>query len=131
MLDLIVKGGTVVDGTGSMARTSHWGRQAAGDLRLDVEFIVKKQTSEPARLYGLDDRRILAPGKRADINLIDFERLALRPPAIHSDLPAGGARILQPASGYVATFVANVQTRSNDDDTGERPGRLIRREKCS
>jgi N-acyl-D-amino-acid deacylase len=106
---------------------SHWARPSAGDLKLEIEFAVKKQTSEPAQLYGLHDRGILAPGKRADINLIDFTRLALRKPVMHYDLPAGGARILQPASGYVATFVRGVQTRADDQDTGERPGRLARR----
>ncbi len=65
---------------------------------------------------------------RADINIIDPARLSLKRPAVHYDLPAGGARILQPSSGYVATFVNGVQTRANDLDTGERPGRLIRRQ---
>jgi N-acyl-D-aspartate/D-glutamate deacylase len=106
---------------------SHWARPAAGNLRLEIEFAVKKQTADTARLYGLHDRGVLAVGKRADINLIDHSRLALHKPVVHYDLPAGGARILQPASGYVATFVAGVQTRSNDQDTGQRPGRLIRR----
>lgn len=107
---------------------SHWARRPAGNLKLDIEFVVKKQTAETAGLYGLHDRGVLAPGKRADINIIDFERLALRKPAVHYDLPAGGARILQPSAGYVATFVAGVQTRDHDEDTGQRPGRLIRRQ---
>jgi N-acyl-D-aspartate/D-glutamate deacylase len=106
---------------------SHWAKPAAGDLRLEIEFAVKKQTADTARLYGLHDRGLLAAGKRADINLIDHSRLALHKPVVHYDLPAGGARILQPASGYVGTFVAGVRTRENDQDTGERPGRLVRR----
>jgi N-acyl-D-aspartate/D-glutamate deacylase len=107
---------------------SHWARRAAGDLRLGVETVVRKQTAEPAGLYGLNDRGVLAPGKRADLNLIDFDRLTLHKPELHHDLPAGGARILQRASGYVATFVAGVQTRADDADTGARPGRLVRRQ---
>jgi N-acyl-D-amino-acid deacylase len=106
---------------------SHWARRPAGDRKLDIEFVVKKQTAETAGLYGLHDRGVLAAGKRADINVIDFDRLALGKPAVHYDLPAGGARILQPSTGYVATLVAGVQTRDHDRDTGERPGRLIRR----
>lgn len=106
---------------------SHWARPAAGELKLDIEFVVRKQTAEPAALYGLHDRGILAPGRRADINILDFDRLTLHKPTVRHDLPAGGARILQAATGYVATFVAGVQTRAQDEDTGERPGRLMRR----
>jgi N-acyl-D-aspartate/D-glutamate deacylase len=106
---------------------AHWARPAAGDLRLSVQSVVRKQTYEPARLYGLSDRGVLAPGMRADLNLIDFDRLRLHKPQVHYDLPAGGARILQRATGYVATYVAGVQTRADDQDTGERPGRLVRR----
>ena len=65
---------------------------------------------------------------RADLNVIDFDSLQVRRPETHADLPAGGVRFLQPVSGYVATFVNGAQTRSNDSDTGERPGRLIRRQ---
>ena len=84
--------------------------------------------ADTARLYNFHDRGILAPGKRADINLIDLQSLALGKPRVHHDLPAGGARILQASHGYVGTFVAGVQTRDRDQDTGERPGRLIRRQ---
>jgi N-acyl-D-aspartate/D-glutamate deacylase len=107
---------------------SHWAREAAGELRLPVEFVIRKQAADTARLYGFNDRGILAPGRRADINLIDFQNLALGKPEVHHDLPAGGARILQRSTGYVGTFVAGVQTRDHDGDTGERPGRLIRRQ---
>ena len=107
---------------------SHWANAAAGDLRLPVEFAVRKMAADTARLYGFNDRGTLAVGKRADINLIDLQNLALGKPEVHHDLPAGGARILQASSGYVGTFVAGVQTRDRDQDTGERPGRLIRRQ---
>ena len=62
----------------------------------------------------------------ADINVIDHQNLALGTLAVHNDLPAGGNRILQSSIGYIATFVNGVQTRSHDEDTGARPGRLIR-----
>jgi N-acyl-D-aspartate/D-glutamate deacylase len=107
---------------------SHWASQAAGKLRLPIEFVVRKQAADTARLYGFHDRGVLGLGKRADLNLIDLDNLALDKPRVHHDLPAGGARILQASSGYVGTFVAGVQTRDHDGDTGERPGRLIRRQ---
>jgi N-acyl-D-aspartate/D-glutamate deacylase len=65
-------------------------------------------------------------GKRADLNLIDFENLGLGALEVRRDLPAGGSRLLQPATGYLATFVNGVRTRENDADTGARPGRLVR-----
>mgnify|MGYP003387676508 FL=1 len=74
----------------------------------------------------MTDRGSLEVGKRADITVIDFDRLSLGALEVRSDLPAGGTRILQPASGYLATFVNGVQTRKNDLDTGARPGRLVR-----
>ena len=107
---------------------SHWAQAAAGQLRLPVEFVIRKMAADTAGLYGFNDRGTLAPGKRADLNLIDLKNLALGKPKVHHDLPAGGARILQSSSGYVGTFVAGVQTRDHDQDTGERPGRLIRRQ---
>jgi N-acyl-D-aspartate/D-glutamate deacylase len=83
-------------------------------------------TKNNADLYGLDDRGVLAPGKRADLNVIDMERLTLRPPEFRSDLPGGAARLVQEASGYTATVVAGTITRRNDTDTGARPGGLVR-----
>ncbi|HEV8064198.1 MAG TPA: D-aminoacylase, partial [Acidimicrobiales bacterium] len=69
---------------------------------------------------------VIEPGRRADINIIDFDRLRILTPIVRHDLPAGASRILQPAEGYVATLVAGVLTRSSDADTGERPGQLVR-----
>ena len=74
----------------------------------------------------MHDRGSITVGKRADINVFDLERLSLGKLAVHADLPAGGKRILQGASGYLATFVAGVKTREDDQDTGARPGRVIR-----
>jgi N-acyl-D-aspartate/D-glutamate deacylase len=107
---------------------SHWARSRQRGPRLPIETVVRKQSYETAALYGLHDRGSLVIGKRADINLIDFDRLRLLKPEMHYDLPAGGPRILQGASGYVATFVDGVQTREHDRDTGARPGRLARRQ---
>jgi N-acyl-D-amino-acid deacylase len=94
--------------------------------RLTLEHAVKKQTSETAELYGLRDRGVIAPGKRADLNVIDFDALHIPPPYVVRDLPAGGQRMMQDAKGYVATIVAGTVTRRDDQDTGARPGRLVR-----
>ena len=85
-----------------------------------------KQTLSNAELFGLHDRGSIEVGKRADLNLFDLEKLQLGPLEVHNDLPAGGSRILQSASGYLNTFVSGVMTRQNDEDTGARPGRVIR-----
>ena len=69
----------------------------------------------------------MAVGKRADVNVIDLEHLGNERPVLAHDLPAGGARFLQGATGYLATFVRGVQTRERDKDTGARPGRTLRR----
>ena len=117
----------ICDGTAPTTQLTHWVRDRSRGERLPVEFIVEKQTRRNARLYGMADRGVLAPGMRADLNVIDLDGLQVRRPQAHADLPAGGWRFLQPVSGYLATVVAGVQTRANDTDTGERPGRLLRR----
>jgi N-acyl-D-aspartate/D-glutamate deacylase len=104
----------------------HWVRDRTRGPRLPLEFIVHKQTGNNAELYGFSDRGTIEVGKRADLNVIDFENLGLGELQVRSDLPAGGSRILQPASGYIATFVNGVCTRENDVDRGARPGRVVR-----
>ena len=104
---------------------THWVRDRTGE-KLDLEYAVKKHTADNAQLYGLGDRGVLVPGKRADLNIIDFEKLSIDPPHLVGDLPARGTRYLQRAHGYKATVVDGIVTRVNDEDTGERPGRLVR-----
>ena len=105
---------------------THWTRDRTRGDRLSLESIVRKQTALTAEVVGLTDRGTIEVGKKADINVIDLDRLTLRPPHPADDLPAGGRRILQDASGYVATIVSGVVTRRDDLDTGARPGRLVR-----
>jgi N-acyl-D-aspartate/D-glutamate deacylase len=105
----------------------HWARGRTRGPGAPIETIVRKSTADIARLYGLHDRGSIEAGMRADLNVIDHEHLAVARPALHRDLPAGGARFLQPAAGYVATFVRGEQTRADDADTGARPGRVARR----
>ena len=105
---------------------THWTRDRTRGDRLSLESIVRKQTALTAEVVGLTDRGTLEVGKKADVNVIDLDHLTLRPPHPADDLPAGGRRILQNASGYVATIVSGVVTRRDDSDTGARPGRLVR-----
>lgn len=116
----------IFDGVAPTYQLIHWVRDRARGERLPIEWIVRKQTQTNAELYGLTDRGTLEVGKRADLNLIDLPNLCLGELEVHCDLPAGGSRILQSASGYVATFVHGVKTREDDQDTGARPGRLVR-----
>ena len=83
-------------------------------------------TAQTARAVGLHDRGGIAPGYRADINLIDLARLRLHPPRISYDLPTGGKRLLQDADGYVATFVNGEMTYRDGKPTDALPGRLVR-----
>jgi N-acyl-D-amino-acid deacylase len=104
----------------------HWVRDRSRGERIPLETMVKRITSDAARLYGLDDRGVIAVGRRADLNVIDLERLDLGQPYPTNDLPAQGTRLLQNSRGYEATFVNGVCTRRNDQDTRARPGRLVR-----
>jgi len=116
----------IFDGVAPTYQLIHWGRDRKRGEKLPIELIVRKQTKTNADLYGLTDRGSLEVGKRADLNLIDLDALQLRELEVLHDLPAGGSRILQKASGYRATFVNGVKTRENDQDTGARPGRLVK-----
>ncbi|MGH7897521.1 MAG: amidohydrolase family protein, partial [Candidatus Binatia bacterium] len=118
--------GLICDASTPTYMLTHWARDRKRGPRLTLEHAIRKQTMETATLYGLGDRGVIAVGRRADLNVIDFDRLHLPPPYVVRDLPAGGQRMMQDAKGYVATIVAGVVTRRNDEDTGERPGRLIR-----
>ena len=105
---------------------THWGRDRTRGEKLPLEFLVHGQTLRNAQAMGIMDRGALKPGMRADINLIDFERLNLTRPEILHDLPAGGRRLVQHASGYVQTLVAGQVVMDNGQATGALPGRLVR-----
>jgi N-acyl-D-aspartate/D-glutamate deacylase len=121
--------GVICDASTPTYMLTHWARDRSRGERLPLEWVVKRQTSDTAELYGLRDRGVLAPGMRADINLIDFENLQLTPPEVAFDLPAGARRLLQRARGYRATFVHGVQTWADGEATGQFPGRVIRGER--
>jgi N-acyl-D-aspartate/D-glutamate deacylase len=118
--------GLICDGSFPTYLLAHWGRARTRGERIPVERLVKGQTADTAALVGLHDRGRIAPGLKADLNLIDFERLGVRPPEIVHDLPAGGKRLVQRAAGYVATICSGVVTFENGESTGALPGRLLR-----
>ena len=116
----------IFDGVAGTYQMMHWARDRKRGPLIPLEQLIFKQTYNNANLYGLTDRGSIEIGKRADINVVDHERLNLGPLQVFNDLPAGGNRILQSSVGYIATLVNGIQTRSHDMDTGSRPGRLIR-----
>ena len=118
--------GAICDASMTTFLLTHWVRDRERGPRLPLEWTVRKMTHDTARLYGLDDRGVLAPGRKADLNLIDFERLQLRLPHMVFDLPSGARRLIQKAEGYVATLVSGQVILREGEDTGARPGRLIR-----
>ena len=105
---------------------AHWGRDRNRGPRLPLELLVKRQTSETADFFGLHDRGRLAPGLRADVNLIDFNRLRLHKPELVHDMPAKGRRFVQRVDGYEATLVAGQPIFERGEHTGAMPGRLVR-----
>ena len=117
--------GVICDASIPTFLLTHWTRDRTRGERLPLEWVVKKQTHDTARLYGLGDRGTLEPGMVGDLNVIDYERLRLGTPRVVTDLPAGGSRIVQGAEGYVAT-IKGVVTFADGEDTGARPGRLLR-----
>lgn len=117
---------TICDCSSPTFLLTHWARDRTRGPGLPLEFVVRKQTRDSALGYGLADRGLIAPGMRADLNVIDFERLRLTPPEVVYDLPAGGKRLMQGAVGYRHTFVAGQETICDDRHTGALPGRLLR-----
>jgi len=120
--------GAAVDASGTTLMLTHWVRDRTRGPRLALPTAVKLMTSEPADLYGLRDRGRIAEGYRADLNVIDHDRLRVEQPEMIFDLPAGGRRLMQRARGYAATVVAGAVTIEDDTATGELPGRLVRGE---
>ncbi|WP_157219600.1 N-acyl-D-amino-acid deacylase family protein [Flavisphingomonas formosensis] len=118
--------GVICDASYPTFLLAYWTRDRTRGERLALPDVVKALTSETARAVGLRDRGLIAPGYRADINLIDHARLTLGAPEVAFDLPAGGRRLTQRASGYVATIVNGIVVYREGEPTGALPGRLIR-----
>jgi len=116
----------VCDASVTTTTMAYWTRSRERGERLPLELVVHKLTGAAAAAFGLDDRGIIEVGRRADLNIIDMDRLSVDPPRMTHGLPANGARLVQDAHGYNATLVAGVATIIDDGDSGNRPGRLIR-----
>lgn len=118
--------GALCDASFPTTLLQHWGRDRTRGRRLPLERLVRMTTLETAALVGLHDRGVLAPGLKADLNVIDYDRLALPEPIVVHDLPAGGRRLVQGARGYEATLVAGRVAFREGEPTGSLHGRLVR-----
>jgi len=118
--------GVICDASAPTYLLSHFVRDRGRGERIPLEQAIRMQTRDTAELYGFLDRGLIAPGMRADLNLIDFDRLALPAPQMVYDLPAAGQRLVQRAHGYYATILRGVVTFEEGEATGELPGRLVR-----
>ncbi len=118
--------GVICDASQPTFMITHWTRDRTRGERLPLEWVVKKQTHDTARLYGLGDRGTIEVGAVADLNLIDYDNLQMGNPTVVNDLPAGGSRILQAAVGYVETIKSGITTFAAGEETGARPGTLLR-----
>lgn len=118
--------GTICDGSFPTSNLTHWTRDRTRGPKLALEHMIHLQTQATADAVGLCDRGLIAPGYRADLNVIDYDRLALHAPEVAYDLPTGGRRLVQRASGYVATIVRGEVTYRDGEATGALPGRILR-----
>jgi N-acyl-D-amino-acid deacylase len=118
--------GLICDASMPTYLLTHWVRDRSRGERLPVEFVIKRQTADTAKLYGLNDRGRLKPGLKADVNAIDLDGLRLHAPEMVFDLPAGGRRLIQRVDGYKHTVVSGEVTYQDGQPTGAMPGRLIR-----
>mgnify|MGYP006269452439 CR=1 FL=1 len=118
--------GMICDGSFPTSMLTHWTRDRTRGERFPIEWIVKRQCRDTAEAVGLLDRGLIAPGYRADLNVIDYDNLTLHAPQVAHDLPAGGRRLVQRATGYTATLVAGRVISRDGEPTGARPGRLVR-----
>ncbi|MGJ4927379.1 N-acyl-D-amino-acid deacylase family protein [Bradyrhizobium sp. HKCCYLS2038] len=118
--------GIICDASFPTYLLTHWTRDRRRGDKLSIPFVVAVQSRKTALSVGLDDRGLIAPGYKADVNVIDYDRLHLHPPKVHYDLPVGGRRLMQEVDGYDATIVSGVVTRRHGEATGARPGRLVR-----
>src|SRR3954463_557054 len=118
--------GIICDASFPTYLLSHWTRDRSRGEKLSIPFVVAAQSRKTALSVGLGDRGVLAPGSKADVNVIHYDRLLIPPPKVHYDLPVGGRRLLQQIDGYDATIVSGVVTQRQGKATGARPGKLVR-----
>jgi N-acyl-D-aspartate/D-glutamate deacylase len=117
--------GILSDASALSTMLTHWTRDRKGD-RFSLPWAVKRITRDSAQAIGLHDRGVVANGYKADLNVIDYDRLRVRAPEVVYDLPAGGRRLIQRADGYDVTIVSGTPVTRNGEATGALPGRLVR-----
>jgi N-acyl-D-aspartate/D-glutamate deacylase len=118
--------GVLCDSSAISYLLTHWTRDRTRGAKLPLPWAIRRLTRDSASAIGLTDRGVLTPGYKADVNVIDYARLQLRPPEVAYDLPSGGRRLLQRTDGYVATIVSGVPVYRDGQATGALPGRLVR-----
>jgi N-acyl-D-amino-acid deacylase len=118
--------GLICDASVPTYLLTHWVRDRARGERIELERIIERQTRRTAALYGLDDRGVVAPGMKADLNVIDFDALHIHAPQVVYDLPASGRRLIQKVDGYRYTVQTGEVTYEDGEPTGALPGKLIR-----
>ena len=118
--------GVLTDASNITYLLTHWTRDRTRGPKLALPWAIKRLTSDNARAIGLNDRGLLRPGLKADINVIDYDKLKINSPHVVYDLPAGGRRLMQATQGYVATVLAGEIVHRDGKATGRTPGRLVR-----
>ena len=118
--------GSICDASMTTSYMTVWARDRNDDTNIPLEAVVHQLTRRPAEHFGWFDRGQIAPGLMADLNVIDFDQLSCAPPRIVTDLPAGGRRLLQSATGYRYTIKRGQVTFENSEPTGQLPGALLR-----
>ena len=118
--------GVICDASMPTFMLTHWSRDRSRGEKLPLEWVVKRMTNDTAELYGLGDRGTLEIGKKGDVNVIDYEALQLEPPQAVHDLPTEAMRLIQKSRGYVATIVSGEVISRHGEETGARPGQLVR-----
>jgi len=118
--------GTICDGSLPTYMMTHWTRDRTRGEKLPLPWVVRAQSRDTARAVGLTDRGTIEVGMKADLNVIDYDKLSLRPPRVVFDLPKGGKRLLQDAVGYCASIVSGEIVYRHGEPTGALPGRLVR-----
>ncbi len=118
--------GIMCDATATSYTLTHWTRDRSRGALFPVAWAVKRLSHDNAAAIGLHDRGLIRVGMKADLNVIDYDRLALQAPQIVYDLPAGGKRLIQRTDGFDATIVSGAAVYRNGEPTGALPGRLVR-----
>ena len=118
--------GMLCDSSAITTMLTHWTRDRTVGARFDLPWAVRRVTHDSASAIGLHDRGVVKQGYKADLNVIDYDRLSLHSPQVVYDLPSGGRRVIQKAAGYEATIVSGIPVYREGEATGALPGRLVR-----